>query len=169
MTTCEHCRFGQFPVVLLQEPAQRQAGPKGDVRHVLGEHHGNDRANFVNKLRSQSASGRGTDWHWGRNFTSCLRLVLQTLSCSKIPVLPFLDFILEKRAGKPPKKQGFFIHRTPKLPEKEGKNAQKNKGFPPKKGLKTCSPVKPEAPESFAMDKTCDVHCCYVHFSDVVH
>ena len=43
------------------------------------------------------------------------------------PVLPFLVFF-GKREGKPPKKQGFFYpRRTPKIPGKEGENAQKKK------------------------------------------
>ena len=44
------------------------------------------------------------------------------------PVLPFLVF-LEKRQGKSPKNKDLYRYRTPKIPGKEGENAQKNKVF----------------------------------------
>ena len=43
-----------------------------------------------------------------------------------LPVLPFLDF-LEKGREHHPKNKDFYPYRTPKIPGKEGKNAQKNK------------------------------------------
>ena len=49
------------------------------------------------------------------------------------PVLPLLDF-LGKWQGKPSKKTRiFYPYRTPKIPGKEGKNAQKNKSSQGKK------------------------------------
>ena len=58
-------------------------------------------------------------------FRCAKRSAFQSAAC---PVLPFLDFFLEKRQGKPPKKQGFFIPTEhPKSLEKKGKMLKKTR------------------------------------------
>ena len=87
------------------------------------------------KISSAQRAQRSKKFNLARNFQSRSKFSilldnfnLDILNSRQYPVLPFLVF-LEKGKENHPKNKDFYSHRTPKIPGKGEKNAQKKQGI----------------------------------------